>query len=172
MKTIKWFEREFDFNYGAEQFPTILERLKNAPLLYKDFASLPENLLQYKPENKWSIKENIGHLLLLEPLWLKRFHEIREGKTEMSPADLSNSATDEADFNKESLQDILNRFMDMRNETVIFLESLQQEDYLRSSLHPRLRNAMRMIDLMFFVAEHDTHHLQTIQQIINIYGKK
>jgi predicted short-subunit dehydrogenase-like oxidoreductase (DUF2520 family) len=30
---------------------------------------------------------------------------------------------------------------------------------VRTSLHPRLKRPMRLIDLCFFVAEHDDHHL-------------
>ncbi len=35
------------------------------------------------------------------------------------------------------------------------------------ALHPRLNQPMRVIDLAQFVAEHDDHHIQTINELIN-----
>src|SRR5690349_2481629 len=95
MTTTIWFDRIFDFSFGMEQYVPLNDRLKNAPgLYYKHVFDIPENILQMKPGGKWSIKENIGHLFLLEPLWRRRFIEIKEKASQMSPADLSNAATD------------------------------------------------------------------------------
>ena len=38
-------------------------------------------------------------------------------------------------------------------------------DLARTALHPRLRQPMSVTDLCFFVAEHDDHHLQTIEEL-------
>ena len=35
----------------------------------------------------------------------------------------------------------------------------------RTALHPRLRQPMSVVDLCFFVAEHDDHHLRTIDEL-------
>jgi hypothetical protein len=32
-------------------------------------------------------------------------------------------------------------------------------------VHPRLGTPMRLVDMMFFVAEHDDHHLATITEL-------
>jgi uncharacterized damage-inducible protein DinB len=36
----------------------------------------------------------------------------------------------------------------------------------RTAFHPRLRQLMTVADLLFFVAEHDDHHLASITQLI------
>lgn len=163
----KWFDRKFDFNFGVERYDSLYERLQNAPLKYKkEVLDLPGKILQLKPEDKWSIKENIGHLLLLEPLWYIRFREIKEGKPEMSPADLSNTATHESSFNDMAIQTLIEHFTKTRNKTIYFLNGLKQEEFSLSSIHPRLQKPMRIIDMMHFVAEHDDHHLHTIRTII------
>jgi uncharacterized damage-inducible protein DinB len=167
MTKIQWFDREFDFSFGMERYVSLYDRLQNAPgLFYKAVSQFPETFLQLKPNDKWSVKENIGHLFLLESLWRKRLVEIKEKAHEMSPADLSNTATDKALFNKEPLHEILENFRDERNKTMALLGSLQQEDFSHTIIHPRLQKPMRVIDLMHFVAEHDDHHLNTIQDII------
>jgi uncharacterized damage-inducible protein DinB len=162
----KWFDRKFEFGFGMERYDSLHERLQNAPVRYKqEVLDLPEKILQLT-EGKWSVKENIGHLLLLEPLWYIRFKEIQEGRTEMSPADLNNTATHESSFNDIVIQTLIERFTKTRNKTMNFLNDLKQDAFLQSSVHPRLQRPMRIIDMMHFVAEHDDHHLHTIRTII------
>jgi hypothetical protein len=36
---------------------------------------------------------------------------------------------------------------------------------VRTALHPRLKRPMRLVDLCFFVAEHDDHHLATVTRL-------
>lgn len=164
----KWFDRTFDFDFGEDQYQPLLVRLENGPVQYSQaVSSIPEEVLHLKPDGKWSVKEHIGHLLVLEPLWLSRFKEISNGAVHMSPADLNNTATDEAFFNDLPLKILTDRFHMTRRETIHFLNSLSPEAFSKSSIHPRLQKPMRIIDLMYFVAEHDDHHLQAIHYIIN-----
>jgi hypothetical protein len=45
------------------------------------------------------------------------------------------------------------------------LEALTDEEVAATALHPRLRQQMRVIDMAYFVAEHDDHHLATINEL-------
>lgn len=169
----KWFDRKFDFNFGMELYDTLLERLQSAPNMFSQISQmLPKEVQVFKTENKWTIKENIGHLTLLEPLWRIRFEEIKNGSSKISPADLSNRATDEMNFNKFSLQELINVFTNQRTKAIKFLSSLQQSDFTKTSIHPRLQQPMRIVDMMYFVAEHDQHHLEAILNIINTHWEQ
>ena len=53
-----------------------------------------------------------------------------------------------------------------RGRLVASLESLGPNDVIRGSLHPRLQKPMRILDLAYFVAEHDDHHLAWITQLL------
>jgi len=51
----------------------------------------------------------------------------------------------------------------------IFIERMKSLDakiLKRSSIHPRLKQPMRPIDMAQFVLEHDEHHIQTIRELI------
>jgi len=169
----KWFDRKFAFDFGMEVYESLLERFKEAPAMFRQISQkLPDEVQDLKPGNKWSVKENIGHLMLLEPLWHTRFEEIKKESFKMSPADLSNRATDEMDFNTFSLQDLINSFAKQRAKNISFLNSLQQNDFLKRSIHPRLGHPMRMVDMMYFVSEHDQHHLKAISNIINAHKEQ
>lgn len=165
----KWFERTFNFDFGMDQYGLILERLHQMPILFQQFSNIvPEDVQILKPNGKWSIKENVGHLIVLEPIWRIRFQDIKEKKFEMSTVDLTNTLTNEMNFNHSSLPELLKTLSVERNETLEFLKTLKQYDFFNTSIHPRLQQPMRIIDLMYFVAEHDQHHYKIIQDIIRI----
>lgn len=163
----KWFDRKFVFDFGMEQYDTLYQSLQAAPeAFHNQVMRLTDGGLQTQYEDKWSINENIGHLFLLEPIWQIRLAEIAEGKPDMLAIDLKNIATDESAFNSISISEIIQDFKTVRAKTMAFLDTLTTDAFLHSSLHPRLQQPMRVIDMMHFVAEHDTHHLHTIQNII------
>ncbi|HRP56993.1 GNAT family N-acetyltransferase [Agriterribacter sp.] len=168
LSPVNWFDRKFDLSFGMELYGVLLERLQSAPKMFIQInETLPEEVGVFRYKNKWTIKENIGHLTLLEPLWQKRFEEIKKSIYEMSPADVSNRATDKMNFNTFSLRELLSAFTGQRAKTINLLNSLQESDLTKRSIHPRLQQPMRIVDLMYFVAEHDQHHLNAVLNIIN-----
>ena len=165
----RWFDRKFDFSFEVDEYDNLLLRLRQAPhLLERQLSAISEQVLTLKPEGKWSIKENVGHLIVLEPLWRTRFKEIKQRRNEMSPADLNNTSTEKARFNKEALQDLLQIFSFERSLTITLLKNAERVDLSNKSIHPRLKQPMRMVDMMYFVAEHDQHHLGMIDNIITL----
>lgn len=164
--TEKWFDRKFDFSYGVDEYESLIQRLSSSiPRLSDLVADVPVETLSIKIDSKWSIKENIGHLIVLEPLWRVRVVDIRVEREVMSPADLTNSLTDKSDFNSTELEKLLRDFESERGKTLELLSSLLPDDLTKTSMHPRLSQPMRVIDLMYFVAEHDLHHFDTIARI-------
>ena len=57
------------------------------------------------------------------------------------------------------LEEILARFREERARFVARLEAWDEERLGATSLHPRLNQPMRVVDMAYFVAEHDDHHL-------------
>lgn len=166
MKQTKWFERKFDFSSTQNTFPSILERLRGTPArLEEKIRPLPATLLSKKINESWSIQENIGHLIDLEPLWQARLNDILDGMQDLTVADLQNTATHNANHNATPVDELLSRFRAIRQSTMELLEPLTEEHIFRSALHPRLRTPMRTMDLFLFVAEHDDHHLARITEI-------
>jgi len=167
MKQTKWFERKFDFSASQNIFPSLTERLAGTPArLEEKLKSISPGILENKPNNTWSIKENIGHLTDLEPLWQGRLEDIRNNRQEMRPTDLANKKTDEANHNSKSLEILLREFREIRAKTLLLLQDIDEELIFKSALHPRLKTPMRTIDLFLFVAEHDDHHLARISAIM------
>ena len=169
MKQEKWFNRKFDFASSQNIFPSIIERLSGTPArLEEKLASVPPEITTIKSDGAWSIKENIGHLTDLEPLWQGRLQDILDGKAELRAADLQNTKTNEADHNAQHIEKLLKNFRQARMQTISMMEQLTEEQIFRSALHPRLKVPMRMMDSFLFVAEHDDHHLARITELVKL----
>jgi uncharacterized damage-inducible protein DinB len=162
----RWFDRKFELGLGPDAAPELLERLRRTPERLADAVrGLPSEILTRQPDGKWSIQENAGHLLDLEPLWDQRLDDYDAGVVELHPADLENRKTHEAAHNDRAISEILAKFSGVRGRIVDRLAKMTPDQLARTALHPRLKQPMSVVDLCFFVAEHDGHHLRTIDEL-------
>lgn len=163
MRRTPWFERQFPTIADNGLLPGILERLAGtAPRLR---VMLPAVEQGPPAASGWSVPQEIGHLLDLEPLWLTRAHDIMRGEEVLTAADLSNRATREANHDQWPLSQLIDRWEPLRQALVAVLRSANDADLERSARHPRLGTPMRLIDLAYFVAEHDDHHLARLREV-------
>jgi DinB superfamily len=162
----KWFERKFEFSFPVELYPNLCIRLRGTPARLEELLrDWPGESRIKKPEGKWSAQEQAGHLLSLEPLWLARVDDYLAGRSELTVADLSNRGTDEANYNARAITGILADFRTARLRLVDRVNKLDASLFGRSVLHPRLKTPMRLVDHLYFVAEHDDHHLAKIWEL-------
>ena len=162
-----WFDRRFELGLPLVAFPDVLERVRGTPArLEERVGNLDPEKMVFQDRNRWSIQENVGHILDLEELWSGRLEELLVGNRQLRGADLENRKTHEANHNCRSIDELLKEFRSTRMTTVARLESLSNEDLERQALHPRLEQPMNVVDLFFFVAEHDDHHLARITEIL------
>lgn len=160
-----WFARKFSFDYPVSAAAGLVERLRGTPARLVDrLKGIAPPELTARRGDLWSIQENVGHLWDLEPLWLGRIEDIAVGRLTLQEADLQNRRTWEAHHNDRQLGELLGGFESARRLLVSQLEAADEADWLRSARHPRLEVSMRLLDLAFFVAEHDDHHLATISE--------
>ncbi len=163
-----WFERKFEFTFPLEQYPSVCVRLRGTPARMEEMLrGVSRGLLLAKPADKWSAQEHAGHLLDLEPLWMARVDDFFADGDELTLADLTNRKTHEANHNRRELREILAEFRGARLDLTNRVGKLQPALFARSKLHPRLKQAMRLVDHLYFVAEHDDHHLARICELIN-----
>jgi len=170
IKLIKWTDRSFEFNSPLELFPAIVGRLAGTPARLEELAkSIPPDRLIKKTGENWSVQEHIGHLPDIEVLHMLRLQEYLDKKDELSAADLTNKKTYEANHNSKKINELLSLFRKLRTEYVQKLDGLDEDAISRYSYHPRLKIPMRLIDMAFFAAEHDDHHIAIIREIISQY---
>ena len=163
---IKWTDRRFNFDFPAGIYPEMIERVRGTPARLEELlAGLSPEILTTQADGRWSMQENAGHLLDLESLVLQRIDEYLAGSTTLHAADMSNRKTFEAHHNDIAAGSILKAFRTARRSIVERLESFEPEVFERSALHPRLNVQMRLVDMLFFQAEHDDYHLARISEL-------
>lgn len=162
----KWFDRKFEFTFPVEQFPNLCARLRGTPARLEEFIrACDAQKLKRKHGESWSIQEHVGHLADLEPLWLARVEDFGSGQEILTAADLSNLKTHEAQHNLRTVHDILYEFRSERMKLMDRLRELDTSSISRTMLHPRLKQPMRLVDHLFFAAEHDDHHLAKMWEL-------
>ena len=166
---IKWTDRKFDFTFPVELYPEMIERLRGTPARLEDRLALPSDLLTRRDNGRWSIQENAGHLLDLESLVKQRLDEYLAGASDLHAADMSNRKTYEANYNDVSADSVLTVFRGERMKLIDRLDGLDGEMFARSAFHPRLRTPMRLVDMIFFQAEHDDYHLARISELVRLF---
>jgi len=163
-----WFERKFEFSFPADLYPNLCIRLRGTPARLEEIVrAYPGKQFVQKPREKWSAQEHAGHLSDLEPLWLARVDDYLAGVAELTTADLSNRKTHEAGHNTRRIEDILAEFRAARVQLVDRLAGFEADLFARSIPHPRLKKPFRLVDHLYFVAEHDDHHLAQIWELIS-----
>lgn len=173
MQTMPWIERRFAFDTPASLFPPLLERLRGAPARVEDrLRTLTPEVLRRRDGSRWSIQENAGHLLDVERLWRGRLEDFESGLEVLRPADMENRRTGAADHNSRELTEILGDFRESRAALVAKLEAMEAAAIERVAHHPRLNRPMRVIDMVFFAAEHDDHHLARMTELIRAFSKQ
>jgi uncharacterized damage-inducible protein DinB len=161
-----WFERRFNFDFPPGLFPVIFSRLEGTIFrLYTILLNADEDKSSYNTEG-WSIKQHAGHLYDLEELWWKRLKDFQQGKSVLTPADLTNAKTNEAGHNEKLLDQLLRQFTVERQKMLEEIYDFDEAMLMRTSVHPRLNQPMRLIDCLFFVAEHDDHHIAILSSLL------
>lgn len=167
MERTQWVQRTFHFDLPPGWMPNVVERLYGTyPRLLNMVEKLNDAKLIYRLPGKWSIKEHIGHLGDLETLHEGRIDDFIARNATLRAADMSNKKTEEAHHNMQDIRLLLSRFEKLRLQFIHRLSSLDDETQLSQSLHPRLKVPMRPVDMAYFTAEHDDHHLASIRGLI------
>jgi uncharacterized damage-inducible protein DinB len=165
----QWFDRQFESGIPVEAYPDIIERLRGTPARVEErVRRLDSAVLTNRVADTWSIQENVGHLVVVESLWDGRIDELAAGAEHLRPADLTNRRTEDSRFNGLDLAEILAEFRAARRNIVAKLEGLTPAQLATRAIHPRLQQPMSAVDLAFFAAEHDDHHLARITEILRL----
>lgn len=168
MVRTKWTERTFTFDFPEGWMFNIIERLHGTHArLHEITRILTNEQLTYTPNGKWTVKEHIGHLSDLEELHEGRLNDFIVKKDVLRAADMTNAKTISALHNERTMEDLLLEFSSKRSQFISKLQSLSDDILVSKSMHSRLQVLMRPVDVAYFTAEHDDHHLASIRELVN-----
>ena len=87
MKSLTWFDRKLVFGSHPEMLPFHLERLEGTLVrLEHKVKGVGDKILSENLNNKWSVKQNIGHLAEVDEIGNRRMDEMISRVAMLSPA--------------------------------------------------------------------------------------
>jgi uncharacterized damage-inducible protein DinB len=161
-----WFERRFQFDFPTGMFPIIFSRLEGTIFRLHHLLANADDEQSSTAREGWSVKQHVGHLYDLEALWWQRFQDFQDGRAVLTTADLTNQKTFDANHNERSLDELGNLFLVERQKLLEAIYAFEEPQLALTAIHPRLQQPMRLIDSLYFVAEHDDHHIAIISTLL------
>jgi hypothetical protein len=167
MRPTPWSEREFAFGRSLEEVPVLLERIMGTParLLHLTGHEPPERL-NLRRLGSWSVKEHIGHLILMQDRMEPRLDDLVQRRSQLSEVDLSDQGPIVAGHGRRALGDLIEEF---RLKRIYFAEritAMEQAVLLHRADHPCTGRNMTVADILYFLAEHDDHHLALMRHLL------
>ncbi|MFB9845465.1 DinB family protein [Mucilaginibacter ginsenosidivorans] len=144
-------------------YSSLVCRLKSQHLALSEIVNhLDEKQLNRQPEpGKWSIKDNIAHMVTYQPVFMARVHQILKGGT---PAFNAYRADNEPDFiaaRELPLNELMRKLMGNRRQILELITNLTDDDLLLQGTHPKY-GTLTITEWTEFFLLHEAHHLFTI----------
>ncbi|WP_390622403.1 DinB family protein [Bacillus massilinigeriensis] len=111
-------------------------------------------------EDKWSIKEVVGHVIDTERIMAYRLLCIARGETVSLPGFNENTYVQNADFNRYTIQELREDFAVVRKATLQLLKRLEPKAWLREGTANNSLVTARAI--AYIIAGHELHHRNII----------
>ncbi|OCX53684.1 hypothetical protein BEL04_05150 [Mucilaginibacter sp. PPCGB 2223] len=125
-----------------------------------------ERLLKSPAPAKWNVHDNIAHLALYQPVFIKRINEILSADSPSFGRYNSDNDPEFETWRKLSIDILLAQIATGRQEIIKLMTSLSEAELSRVGIHPKYGNLTVLKWAEFFVL-HEAHHLFTIFQLVN-----
>jgi uncharacterized damage-inducible protein DinB len=127
---------------------------------------LTDAQLHFRPDEKeWSVLENIGHLIEIDPLYVNRIDRIlSEERPVFAPFD-PDAGVRAADYQHQNVSDLLATYVAQRQATIDGLSTIELDELTRVGIHAKFGevSVARLVELL---AGHDEIHYTQITNTI------
>jgi len=129
----------------------------------KLLASLDEQRASYRYEqDKWSVKEVLGHMVDAERIMAYRALAIARGESQPLPGFDENEYVGNASFDAWRLGDLSEQYALVRRANIVFFKNLQPEAWDR---HGNANGAAVSVrGLAYVIVGHERHHLRVLRE--------
>jgi len=126
-------------------------------------SSVPDSRVLFRyAEGKWTIKEIIGHLIDDERIYVYRALRFARNDATELPGFEQNHYAKYSGANERGSADLLNEFAIVRQSTIAFFATLDDDALIRSGIADGSRVTVRA--LVYHIAGHELHHLKIINE--------
>ncbi len=148
--------------------PNVIQSLiSQGQKVYTIIRQLSEDEANYRYEDdKWSVKEIIGHLVDTERIMAYRALCISRGEQTALPGYNHESYVEKGEFDQRSLQSLSAEYDAQRNANISMFSSFTKEQILRKGTANNVTVSVRA--LAFIIAGHEKHHINILEEKYNI----
>ncbi|WP_291726565.1 DinB family protein [Bernardetia sp.] len=127
------------------------------------FSKFSEEEALYKyAEEKWSIKELLGHMIDTEQIMAYRALSFYRGERQSLAGFNENEYVREANFDTIPFADLLERYQVVRASSVALFKSFDAKETAR--VGEANHNPMSVRALVYMIAGHEIHHLNILEE--------
>jgi uncharacterized damage-inducible protein DinB len=148
--------------------PNVIQSLiSQGQKVYTIIRQLSEDKANYRYEDdKWSVKEIIGHLVDTERIMAYRALCISRGEQASLPGYDHESYVEQGEFDQRSLQSLSTEYDALRNANISMFSSFTKDQMLRKGTANEATVSVRA--LAYIIAGHERHHMQILEDKYDI----
>lgn len=166
MRPIPWVDRHMPLGLPIDQLPFLLERLHGTPERLRElFRDQPPHKLRTRAVDAWSMFDHAAHLLLVQERFHMRIEEYRALCERLSPIGFEDAENRLRGHASRDTGDMLEEFRLERMAFIAEVRSLPKGILPHRAEHPCRGPGMRITDALYWLAEHDDHHLACIRAL-------
>lgn len=139
----------------------ILEDQLNSTVEFLSGISEDKSLFRYE-QNKWSIREVLGHIIDSERVFAYRALRFSRGDQKPLQGFDENHYINNSSYNSISLQLLIEEFFHLRKSTIALFRSMQNEMWLNKGTASGYDVTVR--GLAYIIVGHTEHHLRIIKE--------
>ncbi len=113
-------------------------------------------------EEKWSVKEVLGHIVDAERVFSYRALCIARGEKQSLPSFDENEYVQQANFDKRTLRNLLDEYDSVRLATVALFKSFSEEILMRKGIANG--ESITVQALLYIIAGHEIHHRRILDE--------
>ena len=144
----------------------VLESLEKIPTLLKNLIEeIPRELLkQERITGKWSIYEHACHIIVVQPMLIKRMEKFINETSPVFEPYFPNKMEKPENLMNMDLNEKLNQFPEYRKKLINLVVNFSDEDFNKKASHPEYRLYTPYI-LLRHILMHDMLHMYKIEEL-------
>ncbi len=149
-----------------EIYPSIKDRLNSQHLAIKELIkNLDEEIINRRPETgKWSIQENLVHIVSYHQVFLQRMDKIINNDSPYFDRYKSDGDSNFSRLQKLNSEELLNHLEEERKKVTDFIFKLNKSELQKPGTHQKF-GVMNVVEWIEFFLLHEAFHIYTIFRI-------
>ena len=155
-----YYDRYISLIGDGDIIEILEEQRKTSEKFLKTFTEEQGNY--YYADGKWTVKEVRGHVIDTERIMAYRALAFARGEKQSLPGFEQDEYVAESDFNKRSLDDLINEFLTVRESNIILFKSFNEEILIRRGTASE--SEVTVLALIYIIAGHEKHHMKFLKE--------